>query len=78
MLNTEAKELVYNEQGQVTGVKVGDDTVRAKMVICDPSYVPLNVKKVGSVVRAICLLTHPIPNTNDGDSCQIEIGRAHV
>ncbi|OBZ83599.1 putative secretory pathway GDP dissociation inhibitor 1 [Choanephora cucurbitarum] len=78
MLNTEAKELVYNEQGQVTGVKVGDDTVRAKMVICDPSYVPLNVKKVGSVVRAICLLTHPIPNTNDGDSCQIVIPQSQV
>ncbi|KAI8078013.1 GDP dissociation inhibitor [Gilbertella persicaria] len=78
MLNTDAKELIYNEQGQVIGVKAGEDTVRAKMVICDPSYAPLNVKKVGSVVRAICLLTHPIPSTNDSDSCQIVIPQSQV
>lgn len=78
MLNTDAKELIYNDKGEVTGVKAGDETVHAKMVICDPSYAPLNVKKVGSVVRAICILTHPIPSTNDGDSCQIVIPQSQV
>lgn len=78
MLNTDAKELVYNDQGKVTGVKANGETVNAKMVICDPSYAPLNVKKVGSVVRAICLLTHPIPSTNDSDSCQIVIPQSQV
>ena len=78
MLNTDAKELVYNEQGKVTGVKAGDETAKTSIVVCDPSYAPLNVKKVGSVVRAICLLTHPIPNTNDGDSCQIVIPQSQV
>jgi Rab GDP dissociation inhibitor len=78
MLNTDAKELIYNDKGEVIGVKAGDETVHAKMVICDPSYAPLNVKKVGSVVRAICLLTHPIPNTNDSDSCQIVIPQSQV
>ncbi|KAI8980931.1 GDP dissociation inhibitor [Pilobolus umbonatus] len=82
MLNKDADELIYNEQGQVTGVRSGDETVNAKMVICDPSYVPNKVKTVGSVVRAICLLTHPIPCTNDSDSCQIvipqnQVGRKH-
>lgn len=31
----------------------------------------LQVKKVGKVVRAICFMSHPIPNTNDSDSIQI-------
>jgi Rab GDP dissociation inhibitor len=40
------------------------------------------VKKVGRVVRAICLLNHPVPNTNDVASVQIiipqkQVGRFH-
>jgi Rab GDP dissociation inhibitor len=31
----------------------------------------LQVKKVGKVVRAICFMSHPIPNTTDSDSVQI-------
>ncbi|KAI8883307.1 rab GTPase activator [Backusella circina FSU 941] len=82
MLNKDANELVYNDKGEVTGVRSGDEVVNCKMVICDPSYVPSKVQNVGSVVRAICLLTHPIPSTNDGDSCQIvipqnQVGRQH-
>jgi Rab GDP dissociation inhibitor len=82
MLNKDANELVYNDKGEVTGVKSGDEVVNTKMVICDPSYVSSKVQKVGSVVRAICLLTHPIPSTNDADSCQIvipqnQVGRQH-
>lgn len=30
------------------------------------------------VVRAICLLNHPIPNTNDVQSCQIIIPQKQV
>ncbi|KAG0914920.1 hypothetical protein G6F33_003809 [Rhizopus arrhizus] len=78
MLDKDVKELVYNESGEVIGVKAGDDIVHAKMVICDPSYAPSKVKNVGSVVRAICLLTHPIPSTNDSDSCQIVIPQSQV
>ncbi|KAI9244348.1 GDP dissociation inhibitor [Sporodiniella umbellata] len=78
MLDKNVTELVYNDAGEVTGVKAGDEVVKAKTVICDPSYAPLNVKKVGSVVRAICLLTHPIPNTSDSDSCQIVIPQSQV
>jgi len=29
------------------------------------------VKKVGKVSRAICIMSHPIPNTNDSQSVQI-------
>ncbi len=43
------------------------------MVIGDPSYFPDKTKKVGQVVRAICIMDHPIPQTKDGLSCQIII-----
>ncbi|CAO3591652.1 unnamed protein product [Absidia cylindrospora] len=82
MLNTDAQELLYDDQGKITGVKTAEGVARAKQVICDPSYVSSKVKKVGSVVRAICLLNHPIPGTGDADSVQIvipqnQIGRKH-
>lgn len=48
-------------------------------VICDPSYVDKDkVKLVGKVVRAICFLNHPIPNTNEASSCQIIIPQSQV
>lgn len=49
------------------------ETVKGKIVVGDPSYFPENVKKVGQVIRAICLMSHPIPNTSDNCSCQIII-----
>ena len=29
------------------------------------------VRKVGNVARAIAIMSHPIPNTNDSDSVQV-------
>jgi Rab GDP dissociation inhibitor len=49
--------------GKVTGVRSGTETVKCKAVICDPSYAPGRVRKTGQVVRAICILKHPIPDT---------------
>jgi len=46
------------------------ETVKAKQVIGDPSYFPDRVEKVGQIVRAICILSHPIPSTNNSASCQ--------
>lgn len=65
-------EIVY-ENGVAVGVKSGDETARCKMVVCDPSYAKDRCKKVGQVVRAICLMNHCIPNTKDAKSCQIII-----
>lgn len=42
----------------------------------DPSYIKGqsgHVKCVGKIVRSICILDHPIPNTDDKTSCQIII-----
>jgi Rab GDP dissociation inhibitor len=47
--------------------------VKAKFVIGDPSYFPDKVKKTGQVVSCICILSHPIPNTNNAESAQIII-----
>ncbi|KRX58304.1 Rab GDP dissociation inhibitor alpha [Trichinella sp. T9] len=81
MLDTPVDEIVM-ENGCVIGVRCGNQTVRCRQVYCDPSYAPNLVRHVGKVIRAICLLNHPIPNTNDSKSCQIiipqrQVGRQH-
>ena len=79
MLDKPVDEIVY-ENGVVVGVRSGDETARCKAVICDPSYAPDKVKKVGQVIRAICLLRHPVnvgSNTSPG-SIQIIIPQKQV
>ncbi|KAI8995722.1 GDP dissociation inhibitor [Gaertneriomyces semiglobifer] len=77
MLNKKIDEIVY-EDGKVVGVKSEGEVAKAKVVIGDPSYFPEKSKKVGSVVRAICILNHSIPNTGDADSLQIVIPQKQV
>lgn len=47
-------------------------------VYCDPSYALDKVRKSGQVVRCICLLDHPIPNTKDALSTQIIVPQKQV
>ncbi|EPZ35349.1 Rab GDI protein domain-containing protein [Rozella allomycis CSF55] len=70
------------ENGIVVGVKSGQEVIfyfcskkvaKCGMVIGDPSYFPDKSKVIGKVIRSICLLKQPIPNTGDADSCQIII-----
>jgi len=77
MLDKQIDEIVM-EGGKVVGVKSGDEIAKCKQVYCDPSYASGNVKKTGQVVRCICLLDHPIPNTKDGLSTQIIIPQKQV
>ncbi|KAK0408797.1 hypothetical protein QR680_004162 [Steinernema hermaphroditum] len=77
MLDKPVDSLVI-EDGKVVGVRSGDEVARCKQVFCDPSYANDRVKKVGQVIRVICLLNHPIPNTNDAQSCQIIIPQRQV
>lgn len=51
---------------------------RCKQLICDPSYVMDRTKKVGQVIRVICILSHPIANTGGINSCQIIIPQNQV
>lgn len=77
MLDKAVDELVF-ENGRVVGVRSGDEIAKCKQVYCDPSYVPNRVRKMGQVVRVVCLLNHPIPNTKDALSCQIIIPQKQV
>uniref|UniRef100_A0A673CD89 Rab GDP dissociation inhibitor n=1 Tax=Sphaeramia orbicularis TaxID=375764 RepID=A0A673CD89_9TELE len=77
MLNKPIDEIVV-ENGKVVGVKSEGEIARCKQLICDPSYAMDRVKKVGQVIRAICILSHPIANTGDVNSCQIIIPQNQV
>jgi Rab GDP dissociation inhibitor len=87
MLDKQIDEIVTDKEGKFIGVRSGAETVKAKQVIGDPSYFgagkiaeggKLRVVEDGKVVRAICLLKHPIPGTDDSDSVQIIIPQNQV
>jgi len=69
MLNTNVDEILF-EGGKVTGIRSGTEVAKAPLVICDPSYANgLNKTKVtGKIIRAICIMDHPIPNTHEATS----------
>lgn len=74
MLNCEVDEIVMGEDGKVTGIRSGDQIAKAPIVIADPSYVQGvtgKVKSIGKVIRSICIMDSPIPDTNNGSSTQI-------
>ncbi|KAL9128556.1 MAG: hypothetical protein Q9217_002789 [Psora testacea] len=92
MLNTNIDEVIY-ENGKVAGIKAtmkerSDDaegmkiSTKTKKIIGDPSYFPDKVQVVGHLLKAICILTHPVPNTENSDSAQLiipqsQVGRRH-
>jgi len=84
MLDKPIDAIVTDADGKFVGVTSDGETVKAKQVIGDPSYFTdskdgkLRVIEEGKVVRAICLLKHPIPGTDDADSCQIIIPQNQV
>eukprot|EP00520_Triparma_pacifica_P003764 CAMPEP_0118656808 /NCGR_PEP_ID=MMETSP0785-20121206/13679_1 /TAXON_ID=91992 /ORGANISM="Bolidomonas pacifica, Strain CCMP 1866" /LENGTH=489 /DNA_ID=CAMNT_0006549677 /DNA_START=41 /DNA_END=1506 /DNA_ORIENTATION=- len=84
MLNADVKSVLFDDDGAAWGVKVDVEDMmtgkkelqaaKATMIIGDPSYFPKEkVRTTGQVVRSICFLNHPIPNTNNAESCQIII-----
>ncbi|KAJ7293430.1 GDP dissociation inhibitor [Mycena rebaudengoi] len=87
MLDKQISEIVTDSEGKFVGVTSAGETVKAKQVIGDPSYFgagskteggKVRVVEDGKVVRAICILKHPIPNTDDSDSLQIIIPQNQV
>jgi Rab GDP dissociation inhibitor len=84
MLDKPIEAIVTDSDGKFVGVTSGGETVKAKQVIGDPSYFlsqgdgKLRVIEEGKVIRAICLLKHPIPGTDDADSAQIIIPQNQV
>ncbi|XP_023269960.1 rab GDP dissociation inhibitor beta-like [Seriola lalandi dorsalis] len=77
LLNKTVEEIVM-ENGKVKAVKSEGKLFHCKQLICDPSYVPNRVRKVGRAVRVICLLNHPVKNTHEASSCQIVIPQAQL
>jgi len=87
MLDKPIDEIVTDKDGKFSGVRSGKETVKGKQVIGDPSYFgagqvaeggKIRVVEEGKVVRAICLLKHPIPGTDDSDSVQIIVPQNQV
>ncbi|KAL7719064.1 Rab GDP dissociation inhibitor [Entamoeba marina] len=78
MLRAKIQEILF-ENGRVSGVKFETGEVaKCSNIIADPSYFPEKVKKVGEVVRAICILNHPVNSTSNAESCQIIVPQNQV
>jgi Rab GDP dissociation inhibitor len=88
MLNTNVDEITY-DGSKVSGIRAtmrerGEEgegmkfSTKTKMIIGDPSYFPGKVQVVGHLLKAICILNHPIDRTNDSDSLQLIIPQSQV
>lgn len=87
MLDRPVDEILFDEDGVAWGIRCTDNEgdapvqryARATMLIGDPSYFPAEKSRsTAQVVRSICILDHPVPSTDDGDSCQIILPAAQV
>ncbi len=88
MLNTNVDEVLY-EGGKVSGIKAtmkesredGETmnfTTKTKKILADPSYFPGKVQPNGNLLKAICILNHPVANTDNSDSAQLIIPQSQV
>lgn len=66
MLHKPVDGFEFDADGKVCGVRSGEEVARSKMVICDPSYcAPAKTQVQGKIIRAICILGAPIPETHN-------------
>jgi Rab GDP dissociation inhibitor len=87
MLNTNIDEIIY-EGSKAVGIEAtmqdrgGEQpmkfTTKAKKILADPSYFPGKVQVTGHVLKAICILNHPLAGTDNSDSCQLIIPQSQV
>lgn len=93
MLNTNIDEVKYDASGKVTGIRAtmkergeaGEGMkfeTKCSKILADPSYFPDKTKVVGHILKAICILNHPIDRTDNADSLQLilpqsQVGRKH-
>ncbi|EME78979.1 uncharacterized protein MYCFIDRAFT_57898 [Pseudocercospora fijiensis CIRAD86] len=92
MLNANVDEVKY-EGGKVSGIRAtmkerGEEgegmkfETKCKKIIADPSYFPDKCRVSGHLLKAICILNHPIDKTDNADSLQLiipqsQVGRKH-
>ncbi|XP_074062928.1 rab GDP dissociation inhibitor beta-like isoform X1 [Macrotis lagotis] len=67
LMNKPVDDIIIRE-GRVVGIRSEGHITSCKQLICDPSYAPDLVHRVGQVIRAICILGHPIRNTSGAKS----------
>ncbi|XP_029108379.1 rab GDP dissociation inhibitor alpha-like isoform X3 [Scleropages formosus] len=77
LLNHPVEDIVM-ESGKVAGVKSEGRVFRCKQLICEPSYVPERVRSAARLIRVVCLLNHPIRDTEDAKSCYIIIPQTQL
>jgi len=87
MLGQADAEVVWEEEEgsgkkRAVGVRTAAGTAHAPLVIGDPSYFPGRTTLSSRVVRAACILSHPIPGTAEAGSTQLilpqkQTGRAN-
>ena len=88
MLNTSVDEVLYDGD-KVAGIKAtmkerGDEgegmkfTTKTKQILADPSYFPGKVRVVGHLLKAICILNHPVDKTDNVDSLQLILPQSQV
>nr|CAD1818215.1 unnamed protein product [Ananas comosus var. bracteatus] len=77
MLNKPECKVEFDIEGKVCGVTSEGETAKCKKVVCDPSYLPNKVRKVGKVARAIAIMSHPIPSTDESHSVQVILPRSN-
>lgn len=81
MLNRDCDEIIY-EDGKFKGIKSDGETAFAKMLIADPTYIKKSdskkIKSLGKIIRCICILNHPIKNTNNMPSTQIILPQRQI
>lgn len=79
MLNKGVDEVLYDHHGVAWGIKTGNEVAKGRLIIGDASYFPSEKTKVtGRVIRSICILDHPIANTDNAESVQIIIPASQV
>ncbi|TVY68673.1 Rab GDP-dissociation inhibitor [Lachnellula suecica] len=91
MLNTNIDEVLY-EGNKAVGIKAtmqdkgGDEpmkfTTKCKKILADPSYFPGKAQVTGQLLKAVCILNHPLAGTDNCDSAQLiipqsQVGRKH-
>ena len=69
------KGFKYGPDKKVTGVVGENNTAKCKYVVCSPEYCSgpeaKRIDQKGKILRAICLIDHPLTGTDNTDSCQI-------
>jgi len=88
MLRRPVKKINYGSDGKVVSIETTEGTAKLKSggrVIADPSYFmdtlkdsEPKIKATGRVARWLCIMDHPVPDTNNAKSCQIILPMAAV